>query len=168
MDAGSNSLPDRSFGTSLIEAAREEGFDAATFRPLDRNDGDEIAASVKDAFGDAANAAMTGWWFSERKCPLPTSTRRFADGDGWRHLIDVAPYVSAPVWFFAQNWMRDTPPHLVFASSAEVVQAVLGNMGGFEYIVCGRELDWLFAEDHEECVSVAGADAVRRLESIRS
>jgi hypothetical protein len=53
-----------------------------------------------------------------------------------------------------------------FASTAGVVQAVLGNTHGFEYIVTGRKFDWLFAEDHEECVSVAGAEAVRRLEAI--
>ena len=47
-----------------------------------------------------------------------------------------------------------------------VVQAVLGNTHGFEYVVAGRQLDWLFAEDHEDCVSVAGAGAVERLVAV--
>jgi hypothetical protein len=55
------------------------------------------------------------------------------------------------------------PLLFAFESTAAVVQAVPGNTVAFEYIVCGRQLDWLFAEDHHDRVSVAGAEAVERL-----
>jgi hypothetical protein len=80
-------------------------------------------------------------------------------------LTSVAP-IAAPVWLLAENWGRGQPRLFVFASTAGVVQEVLGNTHGFEYIVVERQFDWLFAEDHEDCVSVAGAGAVERLQSI--
>ena len=43
----------------------------------------------------------------------------------------------------------------------------MGNTHAFEYIVCGQQLDWLFAEDHHDCVSVAGTEAVERLRRIK-
>jgi hypothetical protein len=67
------------------------------------------------------------------------------------------------VWLLTENRNRGRPPLFTFESTAAVVQAVLGNTFGFEYIVCGKQLDWLFAEDHHDCVSVAGAGAVERL-----
>lgn len=81
-------------------------------------------------------------------------------------MTQIAPSPAAPVWFISQNWTSDTPRLVAFSGTAQAVQAVLENSHGFEYIVVGRELDWLFAEDHEHCLSVAGAEAVERLAAI--
>ena len=155
-------MAETSFRDVLVASAAELGYGPDAFRPLDDAQAAEVAAAVERAFGDAANGAMAGWWYSNRPCPFPTSGRGFREG-GWRHLVAVAPDPLAPVWLLAENWWRGRPPLFAFASTAEVVQAVVGNTHAFEYIVAGRQLDWLFAEDHEDCVSVAGADAVRRL-----
>jgi hypothetical protein len=158
-------VAETSFRDVLIASAAELGYGPDAFRPLDDAEAAEVAAAVERAFGDAANGAMAGWWHSDRRCPVPTAARGFQEG-GWRHLVAIAPDPAAPVWLLAENWWRGRPLLFAFASTAEVVQAVVGNTHGFEYIVAGRQLDWLFAEDHEDCVSVAGADAVRRLATI--
>lgn len=158
-------MAEASFRDTLVASAAELGYGPDSFRPLDDAEAAEVAAAVERAFGDAANGAVVGWWHSDRRCPLPAAGRCFREG-GWRHLVAVAPDSAAAVWLLAENWWRGRPPLFVFASTAGVVQAVLGNTHGFEYVVAGRQLDWLFAEDHEDCVSVAGAEAVRRLEAI--
>jgi len=153
------------FRDTLVVSAAELCFGPDAFRPLDDAEVSEVVAAVERAFGDAANGAMVGWWHSDRPCPLPTAIRYFPEG-GWRHLAAVAPDPAAPVWLLVENWWRGRPPLYSFASTAGVVQAVLGNTHGFEYIGVGRQFDWLFAEDHEDCVSVAGKEAVRRLEAV--
>jgi hypothetical protein len=151
-----------SFRDTLVASAAELGNGPDAFRPLDDADAAGVAAAVERAFGDAANGAMVGWWHSDRPCPLPTAARCFREG-GWRHLVAVALDPAAPVWLLAENWYGGRPVLFAFESTAAVVQAILGNSSGFEYIVCGRQLDWLFAEDHHDCVSVAGTGAVERL-----
>jgi hypothetical protein len=153
------------FRDTLVASAAELCFGPDAFGPLGDAEGVEIAAAVERSFGDAANGAMVGWWHSDRPCPLPTASRCFREG-GWRHLAAVAEDTTAPVWLLAENRRRERPRLYVFASTVGVVQAVLGNTHGFEYIVAGRQFDWLFAEDHEDCVSVAGEEAVRRLEAV--
>ena len=155
-----------SFRDTLVASAAELGHGPDAFRPLDDAETADVAAAIERAFGDAANGAMAGWWHSDRPCPLPTAGGCFREGGGWRHLVAVAPDPDASVWLLAENWSRGRPPLVAFASTAAVVQAVLGNTHGFEYIVCGRALDWLFAEDHHDCVSVAGAGAVERLRRV--
>lgn len=156
-----------SFRDTLVASAAELGYGPDVFRPLNDAEASEVAAAVERNFGDAANGAMVGWWHSDRPCPLPTAGRCFREG-GWRHLTAIAPDPSAPVWLLAENQRRGRLSLIAFASTASVVQAVLGNTHGFEYIVAGRQFDWLFAEDHEDCVSVAGAAAVRRLDAVRA
>lgn len=151
------------FRDTLIASAAELDYGPDAFRPLDDSEAAVVAAAVERAFGDAANGARVTWWHSDRPCPLPTAGGDFRKGGGWRHLVAVAPAANAPVWLLAENWWRGWPPLFAFESTACVVQAVLGNNHGFEYIVCGRGLDWLFAEDHHDCVSVAGQSAVERL-----
>jgi hypothetical protein len=158
-------MADASFRDTLVASAEELGHRPDAFRSLDNAEAAEVASAVEQAFGDAANVAMVGWWHSDRPCPLPTAGRCFLEG-GWRRLLAVAPDPAAQVWLLAENWWRGRPPLFAFESTAEVVQAVLGNTHGFEYVVVGRQLDWLFAEDHEDCVSVAGVEAVRRLAAI--
>jgi hypothetical protein len=158
-------VTETSFRDTLVASAAELGFGRDAFRPLDDVEAAQVAAAVERAFGDAANGAMVGWWYSARPCPLPTTVRNFRGG-GWRHLVAVAPAPAAAVWLLAENWWRGQPKLFTFESTAAVVMAVLGNSHGFEYIVAGRQLDWLFAEDHEDCVSVAGLEAVRRLKVI--
>ena len=160
-------MAEASFRDTLVASAADLGYGPDAFRPLDDAEATDVAAAVERAFGDAANGAMVGWWHSDRPCPLPTAGRRFRQG-GWRHLVAVAPGADNPVWLLAENRWRGRPPLFAFASTAGVVQAVLGNTHGFEYVVAGRHLDWLFAEDHEDYASVAGAEAVRRLEAIDS
>lgn len=155
-----------SFRVSLIDSAAELGYGPESFWALDEIEGAEVAAAIERVFGDAANGAMTGWWHSDQPCPVPRSSRAFRDGRGWRHLTAVAPSPVASVWLLTENWDRGRPGLFVFASTAAVVQEVLGNTHGFEYIVSGQGFDWLFAEDHEDCISVAGAEAVERLGSI--
>jgi hypothetical protein len=156
---------EQSFLDMLVTSAAELGYGSDAFRPLDDAEAAEVAAAIEQALGNAANGAMVGWWHSDRPCPLPTATRCFR-GDGWKHLLSLATDPAAPVWLLAENRWRGRPPLFAFASTAGVVQAVLSNTVGFEYIVTGAKFDWLFAKDHEECVSVAGAEAVRRLEAI--
>ena len=151
-----------SFRDTLVASAAELGHGPDAFRPLDDAGAVEVAAAVERAFGGAANGAMVGWWRSDRPCPVPSSIRHFPEG-GWRHLTAVAPSAAAPAWLLAENWGGGQPRLFAFAAAARVVQAVLGNTHAFEYVVCGRGLDWLFAEDHHDCVSVAGAGAVERL-----
>jgi hypothetical protein len=158
-------VTETSFQDTLVASAAELGYGPNAFRPLNDGEAAQVAAAVERAFGDAANGAMAGWWQSARSCPLPTTVRNFPQG-GWRHLVAVAPAAAAPVWLLAENWWRGQPKLFAFESTAAVVMAVLGNSHGFEYIVAGQKLDWLFAEDHEDCVSVAGLEAVRRLEVI--
>lgn len=154
-----------SFRDTLVASAAELGYGPDAIRPLDDVDTAGVAAAVERAFGDAANGAMVGWWYSARPSPLPTAAGCFREG-GWRHLVAVAPDPAAPVWLLTENWYRAQPAMFAFESTAAVVQAVLGNTFGFEYIVCGRQFDWLFAEDHHDCVSVAGAGAVERLRRV--
>jgi hypothetical protein len=156
----------KSFRDTLVASAEELGHGSDAFRPLDDAESARVAAIVERTFGDAANGAMVGWWHSDRACPLPSASRCFREGGGWRHLSTVAPSPAAPVWLLAENWSQDRPPLIAFESTAGVVQSVLGNTHGFEYIVCGRTLDWLFAEDHHDCVLVAGTEAAERLRQI--
>lgn len=155
----------QSFRDTLVASAAELGHGPDAFRPLDDAEAAMVAAAVERAFGDAANGSMVGWWRSGRACPLPATGRCFREG-GWCHLAAVAPAADSPVWLLAENWWRGQPPLCAFASTAGVVQAVLGNTHGFEYVVAGRQFDWLFAEDHEGGVSVAGAAAVERLRRV--
>ena len=154
-----------SFRDTLVSSAKALGHNADAFRSLNDAEVADVVASIKQTFGDAANGAMTEWWHSDRPCALPHLVRCFQDG-GWRHLAAVAFDQKRPVWLIAENWKRGVPPILGFASTASIVQDVLGNTHGFEYIVVDQGLTWLFAEDHEDCVSVAGAEAVRRLDAI--
>ena len=156
-----------SFLETLTRSAAELSYGPEAFRPLGDAEAAKVAAAVKRAFGNAANGAMAGWWHSDRPCPAPTSSACFREG-GWRHLVVVAPTSDAPVWLLAENWGRDHPPFLAFAGTAAAVQAILGNTHAFEYIVCGRQLDWMFAEDHHDCVWVAGSGAVERLRRVQS
>ncbi len=155
-----------SFRDTLVASAAELSHGSDVFRPLDDAEATEVVAAVERAFGDAANGAMSGWWHSDLPCPLPTASGCFREGGGWRHLVAIAPDPAAPVWLLAENWSRSRTPLVAFESTARVVQAVLGNSHGFEYIVCGREFDWLFAEDHHDCVSVAGNGVVERLQRV--
>ena len=157
---------EQSFQEVLVESALELGIGDDLFHPLSDEEGAGIAKIIEKTFGDAANGAMAGWWYSSLPCPLPTSARYFPE-DGWRQLTAIAEPADAPVWLIAANEWRGHPLFYVFSSSAQVVQDVLGNMFGFEYIVADQNLNWLFAEDHESCVSVAGSEAVRRLEAIK-
>ena len=156
-----------SFRDILVASAAELDYGPEAFRPLDDAEAADVAAAVELAFGDAANGAMVGWWQSDRPCPLPRASECFREGGGWRHLIAVSPGPAAPVWLLAENWSRGQPPLFAFAGTAEVVQAVLGNSHAFEYIVCGRRYDWLFAEDHHDCVQVARTGAVERLRRVQ-
>jgi uncharacterized protein DUF6756 len=157
-------VAEASFRETLVASAVELSFDAEAFRPLDDAEAAQIAAAVEERFGDAANGGMVGWWHSDRPCPVPSAAKCFHDG-GWRYLTAVAPG-AAPVWLLAENWDGGQPRLFVFASTAGVVKEVLGNTHGFEYIVVGRQFDWLFAEDHHDCVYVAGTGAVEELQAI--
>ena len=130
-------MAELSFREALVASAAELGHGPDAFRPLDDAEAADVAAAVELAFGNAANGAMVGWWHSDRPCPMPTSSRCFREGGGWRHLAAVAPGPAAPVWLLAENWFRGQPPLFAFACTAGVGQAVLGNTHGFEYIVCG-------------------------------
>jgi hypothetical protein len=147
------------FRDVLIASAADLGYESDAFRPLDDTEAAEIAATIEVGFGNAVNGAMSGWWHSDRPCPLPTAGRCFGEG-GLRHLAVVGAE-SEPVWLLAENWGGHQPRLIAFSSTVGVVQEVLGNTHGFEYLVASQHRDWLFAEDHHDCVSVAGADAVR-------
>jgi hypothetical protein len=153
-----------SFRDTLVASALEIGFGEEEFRPLDDAEATRVATAVEERFGDAANGAMVGWWLSDKPCPVATSAKCFREG-GWRYLTAVAPK-AAPVWLLTENWGSGQPRLFAFASTVGVVQEVLGNTPGFEYIVVGRQFDWLFAEDHEDCVSVAGVGPVERLQAL--
>jgi hypothetical protein len=154
-----------SFRDTLVASAAELGYSHDRFRPLEDEEAGRVASAVEATFGDAANGAMVGWWYSTRSCPLPTESRCFREG-GWRYLLDVAFGPTDRVWLLTENWGGGPPITLAFESTAEVVLAVLGNTFGFEYIVVDQQFRWLFAEDHEDCVMVAGTEAVRRLQAI--
>lgn len=158
-----------SFQDTLVASAAELGFGPEAFRPLNGAEAAIAAATVKQTFGDAANGAMLAWWHSDRPCLLPAESHFFySGGGGWQHLDAIAPAKESLVWLLAQNWGREEPSLIAFESAADVVQAVLGNTHGFEYVVCDRQLGWLFAENHHCCVTVAGAEAVERFRRIKS
>lgn len=150
----------------LMENAAVSGVPEDDFQPLGGAEAVAAAEAVKEHFGDAANGAMSGWWRSDQPCAKPTLTRRFENDDGWSFLTAVSSGPTELVWLITENWSGGTPPYLVFAGNAAGVQKVLGESNGFEYIVVDRGLTWLFAEDHESCVAVAGEEAVLRLQSI--
>ena len=159
-----NTLPD--FRLVLLKNAAAAGVAEDDFRPLDGTEAVAVAEAVKERFGDASNGAMAGWWRSDRPCAVPTLTRRFESDEGWSYLTVLAPAPTESVWLIAENWSGQKPPYLIFAGTAAGVQRVLGETHSFEYMVAGRSLTWLFAEDHESCIAVAGEEAVRRLRAI--
>jgi hypothetical protein len=54
----------------------------------------------------------------------------------------------------------------VFESSPAVVQRVLGNSHGFEYLVVSKDLEWLIAEDHHSCMLAVGHPVIERLKAV--
>ena len=128
-------MEDQSFRDTLVASAAELGYGPDAFRPLDDTEAEEVTRAVERAFGDAANGAMAGWWYSDRECPLSTAGGDFREGREWQHLQEVAPHSAAPVWLLADNWWSGRPLLFAFASTAAVVRAVLGNTHHFEYFV---------------------------------
>lgn len=98
------------------------------------------------------------WWEDFRS---PGKSVHFPAGDGWRHLIEVAPNADEKVWFIVQE---DSLSHYpVFETTTRHAVAVVGESYGFEFYLVAKNLSWLLCETHHDVVCAIGEAVEKRL-----
>ena len=154
-----------SFRDYLLGSAAEIGVEAVEFCPLADDEASVVAEVEGKRFGSSIRFL---WWCPDGPPVTPSAAHQFQDDQGWAELAHIAPNPNEPVWLIAENWYSERPAYFVFEGTPAVIQRVLGNSLGFEYVVVSKRLEWLIAEDDHSVVQVVGSPVVGRLTSAHS
>ena len=125
-------------------------------RHLQADESEKVFQSALNRF--AASGDRRWWWEAFRE---QGASVEFKDGDGWKHLPQIAPNPSERVWFIAEDDQLSHYP--VFETTPQVASAVIGECYGFEYYLIAKDLSWLVCETHHNVVCAVGQTVETRL-----
>jgi hypothetical protein len=140
------------------QATARLGLDPAAMRLLGRPQSETVFLATLNHF--VASSDRRWWWEDFRE---PGKSIRFEDGEGWRRIPKIAPYLNEPIWLIAED---DSSPHYpVFDTTPEVASLVIGECYGFEYYLVAKDMSWLLCETHHNVMCAIGVDVEARLQN---
>jgi len=143
---------------AILNGVRELGFGVAEFRCPTRVEESLLVRQIEAHFVSAPG--LTWWWSS---FSVPTATRAFDDGLGFKHVAQIAPDAQETIWFVVEEASGDD--FGVFETSVRNACAIVGQCPAFEYYLVAKDFSWLICENHHEVV-IASGSAMRRLSSM--
>lgn len=148
------------FSEDLLTAAAELGFGEPAFRRADSDERQRVLAAVRDAFP----GSLFPWLITDGPEPCSETGFMFPEDRGYLWLTRIIPQPSQPIWFIPENWGSDGA--IVFRTSAETVQQILGECHHFEYCLVPETCEWLVGEHHSGVTFALGEPVTSRLDQL--
>lgn len=148
----------------ILAAARECGFDEASFHQLPGGRAQEMLDSVLDSFTTRGRASRMQCWIWEDLRPPRLSLPAPDDLDV---LLTLGP-PSTPVWLIVEDWDRTKrgTPFWIFEATLAAAVATLKNHHLLEFYIVSRPLTWLVGENHHGVLFGAGEPAISAFQTI--
>jgi hypothetical protein len=147
---------------SILQAARDRGFDDTAFRQVSAAKASDVIGRVHATFGAGRRAgeARPLW----ERLGEPSASR------GGPHelsaLLGLGP-AHMPVLLLVEDpGAKQADPLWVFEASLAAAIATLENHHGLEYYIVPRSFEWLITENHHNVLIAAGRDAASVLARI--
>ncbi|MCM5683009.1 hypothetical protein M8A51_26200 [Schlegelella sp. S2-27] len=140
----------------IRRAAETLAFSPSELRELPAEESEAVFRAALERF--VASGDRRWWWEDFRSSG---ESVHFPAGDGWRHLVQVAPNADEQVWFIVEE---DHLLHYpVYETTVRHAIAVVGECYGFEFYLVAKDLSWLLCETHHDVVCAVGEAVERRL-----
>ena len=119
---------------------------------LSKSDARKITDLVADRFIE--DTSRVWWWEGLKQTPQEI---HYGDEVGWDHIPALLKNISQQIYFIPTD---DEPnPWPIYSGTCEEVIGLLREMWRFEYILVGRNLDWLVFDTHHNTLVIVGSIA---------
>lgn len=145
-----------SLTTEIDRAMGVLGLDPGALRMASLAETRETLPRVQQRF--IANPAKDSWWWQD--LGRPGVSAEFVDGRACRRLAALTPSPRSAVWLICNDNARDRL--LLYDGTPDVIQTVLAECFGFEYMLADKSLAWSLAETHEGVLVALGSPAMER------
>ena len=149
--------PHLQFSEYLLTAAAELGLGESAFRRADSGEWQCVLAAVRDTFP----GSLFLWLITNGPELCVETGFMFPEDRGYLWLTRIIPEPSQPIWFIAEEWGGHGA--VVFRTSAEAVQQILGECHHFEYCLIPERFEWLVGEHHSGVTFALGEPVTSRL-----
>ncbi|MCA9182699.1 MAG: hypothetical protein KDA51_14650 [Planctomycetales bacterium] len=143
---------------AILSAVQQHGLSSQGFRCLEPTEEALLVQQIEARLVSSDDRIR--WW--ESFC-VPTLTRCFPDGSGFRRLEEISPDHHEPIWFIVEEC--SSAGLAAFETTVRSASMIIGECHAFEYYLVAQDYSWLICENHHDVVIAMGA-AMPRLAAL--